>query len=51
MLHQHIEIAWAPDHNNIVGNERADAPAQVATELIVGEYYKRYVPTEDRSCS
>ena len=31
----HIEIAWAPGHKNIVGNERADALVKVAMEVMI----------------
>ena len=33
----HIEIAWAPGHKNIIGNERADALAKAATEIMVDD--------------
>ena len=31
----HIEVAWAPGHKKIVGNEKADALAKAATEIAV----------------
>ena len=33
----HIEIAWAPGHKKIIGNERADALAKAATEVAVND--------------
>ena len=34
-VHHHIEIAWAPGHKKITGNERADALAKAATESAI----------------
>jgi len=31
----HIEVTWTPGHKKIMGNERADALAKAATEIVV----------------
>lgn len=33
----HIDIAWAPGHKSIVGNERADTLSKATTELAIDD--------------